>query len=502
MANKEYSPRFKIIQRYGGGICVVTNGLSLSILELLYSRDMNLTEISSVLKTSKTTVQASLSKLEAEKVIESYPDRNDNRSTRYCSSFITLYSSGRVDEWGESDYADTVRNLCEDDAHVHTDAIIFYASKLNDHGICWHPFMLAVGDLVGMELIKRGPNPRDLASLMSETFGVEISDLIIDKELNMSIRSENRSGIELIYLGHAVLGCILHILFKKNGVKYNHMARTFGVNSHEYVFSTILTGPSSRDVSSTDPAAMDWTYHVLEQRFAIFQPEDADSILVENEVMLNIMDALERRPMTMNELSTELETRTVTVNASVKRMAELGLISPASGSGSRNTRFEISANRILMGRVEDARRMPGTLRSFVERFLDGESRFYEMVYEMHYFIVSSSGITYDSILDEVGRDVATEVVRQNPGMTAKEFVDMAPRLYIRNRRKVWIRSYIPVEFMIELEPMMVDFDLETSYFQSLVRTGLRLLTGVDYPVWFIRAQGSDEVRLPKQTFGL
>lgn len=29
MADKEYSSDFKIIQRYGGGVCVVTNKLSL-----------------------------------------------------------------------------------------------------------------------------------------------------------------------------------------------------------------------------------------------------------------------------------------------------------------------------------------------------------------------------------------------------------------------------------------------------------------------------------------
>ena len=99
MADKEYSSDFKIIQRYGGGVCVVTNKLSLSILTLLISRDMNLTELSTGLGVSKTTVQANLCRLEEDGIIASYPDENDNRSIRYCSTFIPVFSSGRLKEW-------------------------------------------------------------------------------------------------------------------------------------------------------------------------------------------------------------------------------------------------------------------------------------------------------------------------------------------------------------------------------------------------------------------
>lgn len=110
-----------------------------------------------------------------------------------------------------------------------------------------------------------------------------------------------------------------------------------------------------------------------------------------------------------------------------------------------------------------------------------------MVYELHYFVVSSAGIEYAPILAEIGKEVATEVVRQNPEMTAMEFIDMVSNLFISNRKQVVLKSYVPVEFLIRLESEMKDFELETSYFQSLVRTGLRLITGVEYPVWFTQA---------------
>ena len=107
-------------------------------------------------------------------------------------------------------------------------------------------------------------------------------------------------------------------------------------------------------------------------------------------------------------------------------------------------------------------------------------------------IVTNAGIRYDSILRGVGRDVALEVVKQNPGMTAMEFLALAPRLYKGGQEHTRLKSYVPLEFEIELEPGNVDFDLETSYFQSLIKEGLRVLTGVDYPVWFTKVDKVDK----------
>lgn len=487
MADKEYSPRFRIIQRFCGGIYVVTNVLSLSITKMLESRDMNLTELSNALNVSKTTVQAKLCKLESEKIIASYPDELDSRSIKYCGTFMTLYSSGLNEEWSRMDFTDAITDLYSERPRTHADAVLLYASKLGDHNICWHPFMLGIGEFIGIELMKKSLNHSDLDGLLSNTFDVDASVFSSNDELIVTVHSDDRSGVELTYIGYSILGCLLHILFVRNGAKYDLEADVESDSRNGCTLRTRLIGLSKMDIFIADPETRDSSYHILKERFAIYQPRGKDSILVENEIMLNILRALESRPMTVNEISSELKTRSVTINASIKRMIDLGFVDAIENDRVRNARYRIIADKILIGDAEYANELPGNIRDYIERFLDKETEFYEMVYELHYFVVSSAGIEYAPILAEIGKEVATEVVRQNPEMTAMEFIDMVSNLFISNRKQVVLKSYVPVEFLIRLESEMKDFELETSYFQSLVRTGLRLITGVEYPVWFTQA---------------
>ena len=66
MADKGYNSDFRLMLRYDGSLRVVTNGLSIRILDLLIRKDMNLTEVSRSLGSPKTTVQANLCRLEEE----------------------------------------------------------------------------------------------------------------------------------------------------------------------------------------------------------------------------------------------------------------------------------------------------------------------------------------------------------------------------------------------------------------------------------------------------
>lgn len=492
MADKEYSSDFKIIQRYCGSIYVVTNKLSLSILNLLISKDMNLTEISTALDVSKTTVQANLSRLEEDKIIASYPDENDSRSIRYCSTFIPIFASGRLKEWENADYSKVVRDLYAEDAHVERDSLMFYACKLNDHNIRWNPFMISVGTTIGSELMCRGADLEDLEKLMSETYSIEVSELSLDGGLRMRLRSKDFYNMELIYLGYSVLGSLLHILFKQKMVKYNMEPRITFVNDHECVFESDFTGPSFGGVGIVDARSRGSKYHELKDRFAVYRPKRGDAVLVKNAIMLDILDCVAKEPKTVNDISAELGMKPVTVNASINKMNMLGFMEAADRSGIRNLRYGIVAEKILEGDPKRARVLPGDLRTFICRFLDGEVKLFEAVYDIHYFVVTNAGIRYDSILRGVGRNVAAEVVKQNPGMSAMDFLALAPKLYKGGQEHTALKSYVPLEFEIELEPGNVDFDLETSYFQSLIKEGLRLLIGVDYPVRFTQADRIDK----------
>ncbi len=484
MADKEYSTQFRIVQRYSGGIRVITNSLSLSILKLLLSRDMNLTELATALKSPKTTVQISVSKLEQDGIVVSYPDENDKRSTKYASACVPLFNSGRGKEWQTFDYSKIVGNLCSKDAHVHTDAMLFYARKLDEYGICWHPFVIGFGDAVGTEIMKKCSDYNEAMALMSKIYEVEFIEFKVGDNFCMKIRSDKWIGLELLYAGYAIYGSFLYMAFKMSGHKYTREAKVSMVGDTECVFSTEFSGFTNNKIEMTYPVERDYLFYALKDRFAVYKPRNKDSVLIQNEIMLNTLQSLRGSPKTVTEIATQLGVVPVTINASIKKMIELGFVEPMDNSSSRNIKYKIVAKKVIEGNMDFARYIPGLMSTYIERFINGEKNLYQSLFELHYFVVTSSGIRYDSMLGEVGRDVALEVVRQNPDMTPREFLDFAIRLYVDWEGHVALRSIIPVTFDICLQPGMVDFDLETSYFQSLVKTGLKELTGVDYPVKF------------------
>ena len=484
MADKEYSTQFKIVQCYNGGIRVVTNALSLSILKLLLSKDMNLTEMASALGSPKTSVQINVSKLEQDGIVMSYPDEKDKRSTRYASACIPLFVSGKAKEWQMFDFSKIVENFSSDNARLYSDAMLFYARELNEYGICWHPFVMAFGDAVGTEVLKRCSKVEEALSIISRIYEVEFLEFKMNDNLSMRIRSDRYIGPELLYAGYAIYGTILYLAFKLNGYKYQREANVTVMNDHECVFSTELTCTINVDIEMAEPLQRDYQFYALKDRFAIYQPKGKNSVLIQNEIMLNTLQALRGSPKTVNEISTMMGVVPVTINASIKKMMELGFVEPMSGSGTRNIKYKIVAKKVLDGNAEFARYIPGKMTSYLEQFLDRKKCLFQSMFELHYFLVNSAGIRYESITSDVGKDVALEVVRQNPDMSPREFLDFAVKLYIGWGGSVTLTSIIPVTFDIHIQNGMVDFDLETSYFQTLVRTGLKELTGVEYPVKF------------------
>ena len=491
MADKGFSSDFMVVQCYGGGIRVMSNSLNMSVLKLLLSADSNLTEISAQLGVPKTTVQACLSRLEAERILVSYPDARDSRSTRYSPSCTLIMSSGRFSEWETADYSDAVHNLYSDDAHVCNDTIMFYIYELDRHGICWHPFIISIGNAVGTMLEPECTRPGDVRDIVESVFGVELREFDSDGRLTFGLVSPIHRGMELIYMGFCVFGALAEILYLKSGRRYRYDPRVSRISDSEVLFIGEESPSTGFVVRPRDPRERDFRHYSMKDRFAILEAGGGNPVLVQNDTMLSILESIEEKPKSVGEIATELETRAVTIGSSVKRLVELGFVEPVAGRTIRNVKYRMVADRILEGDVADSGYVPGNVYDCITRFVDGETGFYQMVYEMNYFVLTCAGLRYDMLIYEVGRDAAIEIVRQNPGISAQEFLRLALKLYTKGRNPVRISSSIPVEFEIAVDPK-ADFNIETLYFRSLIKTGLREITGVEYPVWFKRVDRIDD----------
>ena len=97
MADKEYSDSFTIVKSHEGMVRVVSNKLSMKILDMLSSAPLSLTDMANRIELPKTTVQSNLSVLEFEGLVKSYPSMADGRSMMYDRTCDQLYETREID---------------------------------------------------------------------------------------------------------------------------------------------------------------------------------------------------------------------------------------------------------------------------------------------------------------------------------------------------------------------------------------------------------------------
>ena len=97
MADKEYSDSFTIVKSSDGVVRVVSNRLSMQILNILSSAPCSLTDLSVKTTASKTTVQSNLVILEQMGLIRPHTNKADNRSMIYDRTCDQLYDTEGTD---------------------------------------------------------------------------------------------------------------------------------------------------------------------------------------------------------------------------------------------------------------------------------------------------------------------------------------------------------------------------------------------------------------------
>ena len=491
MADKEYAYNFKMVLRYTGGIKIITNSQSLSVLTLLLSSDMNLTDIANRIGFPKTSILATLNRLESEQLIKSFEDPNDSRSVLYTSTCIPIYSSGHVKDWDDAMLIKARSDVAQEDANPNRDAIIFYASNLNAHNICFHPFLLGLGATIGTYIQQTMFEEPEKWSreAFEKMFGAKITGMTMDNRLSFTIKSEKAELMELAYIGYVLLGTFMHLAYVNNSMKYQRDARVIKINDNEYLFETYGSGINQQILEMTECDKRDWKFYSLLDKFAVIKNGVGSHLVITNDIMLQILQCIEKGPKTVNEISMEMSARPVTIHASMKKLQELHLVKPTDESDTRNVKYELSSRFILSGDNMEAKYLPGNTAEMVQKFMDGEISLFDLISELNYFILCSAGIQFLSLMDETGSKLATGFIEDNPGITAEDFLKISCRLYINRSHKVRLKSMVPVVYEVycpEVAPE--DFEGLVSYFKNMVMTGLKMLTGFDYPVTIERAE--------------
>lgn len=481
MADKGYNSDFRLMLRYDGGLRVVTNGLSIRILELLIHGDMNLTEVSRSLGSPKTTVQANLCRLEEDGMLTTYPDEDDSRSVIYCINCTPIYTSHHSQNPGRGSYLSAVSDPTAYGKDPHGEAMMIYATKMAEYGICITPMLIDIGGCIGTHISDRVTDMTSIGKALNRIFDVGISEIRLEEEVSFRVESGSMPPMIIEFTGYIIFGALMRIL-SGNGtrVDLDPEVRSLGDRGFLFGSSVVSKVPSGKYMAGSD--RRDCRFYRLDDRFAIYGSQGRDPLVLQNDIMLDIMHAMESGPLTANDVSSSCGIKPVTVHASIKKLVDIGLLEPMGQSEMRNVRYRPTMRNVLRGETSDAICSEFTVDDHLEKFLSKDISLFRLIYDTQYFMLTSAGISYNNIMDGIGSELGRTMVSNNPGIKAEDFLRMAAELPFYPGCVVRLVSFIPVEFTVFKNGDLQNFEGFRNLFTALTETGLEEITGMHYPV--------------------
>jgi len=476
MADREYSDVFTIVKSYEGKVRIVTNKLSIQILNILSARPSTLTEIAVKTNTAKTTVQSSLVLMEHEGLVRPHVNAKDNRSMIYDRICTQLYDTQGHD-WDQGDIDDALNRASLGHGNGR-DKFIILVSSFDNCGIYIDKIMFNIGKRIAHHLMEEEGYDRDrIKSRLEKLFGIKFTEYTAGEKLVLGIIADEDSPLIIRNMATVFFGTVSMVEMRLINNLYCH---TPDVQGSENRFKMV----SFRTGSPVDPSDYEITNTPLElvERFAIYEVKDKTPFIVTNDLMLDILELLSSSDLTVNEIAAALQTRPVTVHSSIKKLMAVGFIQPTGEGGPRNVRFRLSSREIMHGDPKKKSTFYGSVDEYIITFIKGEWDLFEVVFSCLAYI-NSTGIKYDLVNEFVSEKLVRKLLQQRPDIEAREFLELAP--YLMNSRKMNLRlvSTLPIEYVYSKEDTE-NLNLATykAFLKTLVDTGMKAITGFTYPV--------------------
>ncbi len=482
MTDPEYGSVYAVYIT-GQGMQYLTNETSIGIMRLLERKSMTVTELAGWLGCSRTSVQSNIMRLERRNFVTSRSDASDRRKVVYMPAASLILTPCCPD------VAD--RFLVRD-----TEAL----QEIPGGDNVPSPSILV---LTAIEAIRLGVDMRGLliqgGMMLARNVGVdrpgEGYDRILERFREVMTRSslegvtaEYRDGmVDIVAAGRCdgrrigFLTCGLAAGFAiemlETCIGRRHVLASSEVRGDGSLHLRIA--PCSEDIP-VDPAMRRPASEVYEdsQRFAVYNA-DGRSLLLGNEMQIDILRLLESAPATPGELAEALDAPTVTVRSNLSKLALIGLIEQETG-GVRPQRYLLRGTPVVKEMMPQVMRQLGAGIGRIERDV-----VYGALFEMLNSHLRFAGKDVRCITYRVGKRVAERIITENPGISTSDFLEKACSADGTLGHRPEIIEYVPLTVKLGCLPGSVcTFDFVKPFYQGLLKHGLLLLTGDEYDIRF------------------
>lgn len=470
-----------------GRICVLTNGLSITILRMLMRGDTTLMKVLDATGVAKSTAKSNLASLVSRGLISTRRSDTDRRVLYYTLTSYLLFGSESIPQIPDEVIDAAVLDLASANPNRTADGMILFCDAMGRYGINVYSASYRLGVVIGHSILSQGNHPtaESFRDAVLARFGIDVDAEILrmdDDILEISFSRRETPPLAFLMSLGSVLGALNVYSLATKGFSY---ARVFDME-WESNDRGVMTAPRFQGVipEGMEPSGgpADGAVLSMDGPFAVYRIGDR-TLVVDNDTMMGILDDIEKAPNTIPRIADATGILTITVSVAMKKLVDAGF---AEGDGARsNVLYSPRGRRVINGVPVDF----GGARPFDDILATVESSDYAYsVFEHLACAMSAVGVDFDGTLYDIGANVGRRFVALNPGIGSEEFLHMIPRMMCLYDYEVGLRSSNPAVFAVgnvkDAFAGPKQMGALHSYITGMVHGGLGSLTGERPPVKF------------------
>lgn len=477
MADAGYSSAYEVYLTNRNGVQIVTNELSLLILSELRHREIAPSEMASLLKIPKSTIQGSLMRLQRAGIVASDVCKNDARSAVYHIEAMKLFSSDIGEEWQLYARSASLKRIIANGRCTNREDLSLYSVSLMESGLNIIQGLFNTG-----VALTRGMN--DL-NWWDAILGSIISQCSKD---GIIVEMDTSDALTLIFRSSEDISDVPLIIVPMLGALRSHFKAFIGFNlSHEIQLSIeddgcyvkIRLDPFHGQEYDTEVGFVDPLDHIEKSELFSIYSIDGKATLFTNQTMVSILDSLFNHEQSLNELEKSLGVPKATVYASLTKLVSLGAVRVDISSDSLR-RYSLVADPIMYmtepGSSDKSKRL-----QIAERFRSGNLDYYSAVISYALESASCIGIHFDKMFMRSGRNTVMTLINSDPNIEAQALVDLGCNM-VSSPDNASVVSYLPIRIRLDRSSDTLWDAWPGDFVKGFLDAGLERLLGMRYPI--------------------
>jgi len=482
MADIEYSDHYAIFVTEGG-VRYLTNQVSIQIMDMLQHSLMTSSDIAIELGLSKSSIQSNMMKLSRMQLVDSYQDNDDKRRVIYYpTSFKCIESIDVKPEVlrMEKDILDRIVTNKEG----HDSALLMLTSIMPlSVGISVDPLLERCGRLSAHYILKvMGKMDDDsfierMKNIYKEASFPPVEIELHDEVLVARLHHDNDVLVESLISTRLIIGSLCQSMMERTGNLYRAYSMLDDVDNTVIVFKPYEVHSKKRryDIASEDTRE--------DNPYAIYFVKDR-SILFGNITQIKILNALISEKKSLKQLSEDLEIPPVTVHMNIAKLMEIGAIFSDNDTRSKYVYYYINALPMLVP-IESEKGCVLLIEEMFSSLAEHPSNYYRCAFRYVTCALRMTGIDGTGLMYRTGSNFAKALISHEPDIEPETFISKVCGIDISYGIDAKVISYIPLKISVDRRDLgNTEYRHVLSFYEGMIKSGLKELTGTDYKVYF------------------